>query len=140
MIEDAGPYITALIGIICMICLLVWFKNRQGLNEMMTGHLYMLYFFGSHSAREIMNEIEPSEYTVTAVYWDLSKLASLGYVERDNEYDDVGCGRYGESFRMTDAGEAAYKKYAKRFGMDYYEDENKDQLDPREIYKNARPA
>lgn len=139
MIEDAGPYISALLGIIVMFCLLVWLRNRAGLNEMQTGHLYMLYFFGAHTAYEIMNEIDATEYTTTAVYWDLKHLEQCGFVERDPSLDKM-VGRYSEYFVMTDAGEAAYKKYAKRWGMDYVEDENKDQMDPRQIYKNARPA
>jgi hypothetical protein len=118
MIEDPGPLVTILIGAIALLCFaFAWIQHRGKINLMQAGHLYLMYFWGAHTAHEVMNEIDPTKYSVTAVYWDLRKLEKLGYVERAPEYDDVGEGRYGHSFEMTDAGEAAYHKYADRFDL-----------------------
>lgn len=123
MIEDIGPIGIAFIAIICVICLIVWFRNRHDLDEQQTGHLYMMYFYGDHSAAEIMNEIDPDQYDCLSVWNDLLYLEARGYVLRDQEYELWGTPRFNIRFEMTDEGEAAYKKYAARYGMDYYDDQ-----------------
>jgi hypothetical protein len=124
MIEDIGPTGLAMIGLVVLFCFAIWFWNykRYPLNEMLTGHLYMLYFFGDHSVEQIKNEM--GDYSRRQIWNDMLRLEELGYVERadDNEggywlaYDGV-------IWSMTDAGEAAYKEHARHYDIPYDEDE-----------------
>lgn len=125
MIEDAGTFGYVTIGIILAICIIVWIRNTAGLSEMQTGHLYMLYFFGDHSANEITNEMS-DHYDARSVWNDLVYLEAKGLVSRDSPSQRWGMPRFDIRFSMTDEGEAAYKKHARRYGMDYVEDQKSD--------------
>lgn len=126
MIEDLGPVGVALIGTVVMIALLVWAKDRtpKHVNDETMGVLYMMYFWGAHSANQIVSEAIDSDCPrdrVREVWHAMMLLEGQDLIENEPPAD-LGWPSWDQHFVMTDKGEELYKQYARRFDMDYYED------------------
>jgi hypothetical protein len=126
MIEDIGPYGIAFIGIVVLICILVAAKDRypKHVNEESMGILYMMYFWGAHTANQIVREAIDPDYPMwrVRITWDeMRRLEKMGMIEVEHP-SELSYPSWEQHFVMTDEGEEMYRTYAHRFDMDYYED------------------
>jgi hypothetical protein len=141
MIEDPGAVVVVCLFALVVLCFYFAYKQYREPNIWLAGHLYLMYYWGDHDAIAIMNAIDPTEYTVTAVYHDLLDLERRGYVARAPEHDNVGEGRYGHAYSMTDTGEAKYHKLATLYGLPHEPSVGTiiaEPEDPREAYQCER--
>lgn len=127
------PYWMVVLGIVAMIAILVWARDRYKcpFNEVEFGNLYMLYFFGAHSTNDVCNEVDAGfggiPYYARSIYRAFQRLEIMGLVEKDNpiifgisQFRMTLSVRFEIVYSMTDEGEAAYKRWASKFGYQYY--------------------